>query len=162
MKTWVKFLRDNYASYDEWRAYSNTFGLAKKLGGQVRSLWRENPLVGGSTDPANFGRVPVTTLPVYAPERAKEGLPLPEPAWSQYKLCIEGSAIFYETADSYLNVLSVRTQKQFRGQGRATALITLLLKSAKKNGQTIDWGAFTPKGQKYLVPVIERLTKESL
>lgn len=162
MKTWVKFLRDNYANFEEWYRYSNSFGLAKRLGKGSRALWRENPLIGGSTDPLDFGRVYVSLSPLLAPERAKKGLPLPEPDWYQYRLAIEGSALYYETAGSYINVLQVETQPKFRQQGRAKALVTWLIKSAEKVGQKIDWGAFTPKGRKYLVPVIERLTKEKL
>lgn len=163
MKTWVKFLRDNYGSYAEWRNYSNMYGLAKKLGGSMCSLWRENPLIGGGINPADFGRVEHSTLLLTASERGKKGLAVAYIGHSQWKLSIEGSALYFETdAQNHLTVLKVETEKKFRSQGRAKALITLLIKSAKENGQTIDWGAFTPKGQKYLLPEIERLTKEKL
>lgn len=55
---WYKFLQDNYASRDEWLAYSDTYGLAARLGfDSAEAAWDSNPFIQGSTNPADFGRV---------------------------------------------------------------------------------------------------------
>lgn len=51
------------------------------------------------------------------------------------------------------SVLNVETEKKFRNQGRATALIKNFIK--RFGYAHIHWGAFTPDGEKFL----QHLTK---
>jgi hypothetical protein len=54
---WQAFLRDNYSSLDEWRGYSDTYGLAERLGyASADEAWLDNPFIKGSTDPRDFGK----------------------------------------------------------------------------------------------------------
>ena len=47
-------LRTTYASEAEWLRYSETYGLAERLGKDAHTLWIENPLLQGSTNPDDF------------------------------------------------------------------------------------------------------------
>lgn len=58
MKTWITKLQSNYKSLEEWRDYNQTYGLARKLGFvDALDAWHANPLIGGSTNPEDFGLV---------------------------------------------------------------------------------------------------------
>ena len=52
---WKAKLQSNYRSESEFRQYSQTYGLAEKLGFRsARAAWNANPLIQGSTNPADF------------------------------------------------------------------------------------------------------------
>ena len=56
---WRGRLRDEYAGFDEWCRYSDTYGLAARLGfPSNEAAWEANPTVEGSTNPADYRRVP--------------------------------------------------------------------------------------------------------
>lgn len=58
MKTWIAKLQANYASESERTSYAETYGLASRIGYQTpAAAWRDNPLIGGSTEPGDFGLV---------------------------------------------------------------------------------------------------------
>jgi len=60
MKTWKKHLRSNYRDFNEWQRYSETYGLAARLGYTSEKLaWVDNPLIQGSTQPQDFSLVPL-------------------------------------------------------------------------------------------------------
>lgn len=55
MKTWKAKLQNNYSSFAEWESYSQTYGLAARLGfADEQSAWEANPMIQGSTNPADF------------------------------------------------------------------------------------------------------------
>jgi len=69
---WRGRLRDEYAGYEEWCRYSDTYGLAARLGfPSNEAAWEANPTVEGSTNPADYR---------LAPERKKRGAPKPAAA----------------------------------------------------------------------------------
>lgn len=52
---WKARLQDNYASYREWETYSDTYGLAGRLGYTTSAeAWAANPMVQGSANPKDF------------------------------------------------------------------------------------------------------------
>ena len=56
---WRKRLRASYDnSFDAWKVYATTYGLAQKLGyatsDGIERAWSENPLIEGSTDPSDY------------------------------------------------------------------------------------------------------------
>ena len=56
---WRGRLRDEYADYDEWCRYSDTYGLAARLGfPSNEAAWEANPMVEGSTNPADYRTAP--------------------------------------------------------------------------------------------------------
>jgi hypothetical protein len=58
MQKWKARVRNVYASVDELRAYDDIYNIAKKCGFDChKKLWEENPLIGGTTDPRDFGAV---------------------------------------------------------------------------------------------------------
>jgi len=53
-------LRDAYDSFEEWQDYSDTYGLAGRLGYKTaKGAWRSNPIIEGSVIPEDFRRVRV-------------------------------------------------------------------------------------------------------
>lgn len=56
---WTANLQDSYANRQEWTRYSMMYGLAKRLGFRsAKKAWEANPLIQGSTNPADFRVVP--------------------------------------------------------------------------------------------------------
>jgi hypothetical protein len=54
-KLWKQRVRELYGSVEVLRAYFNTYGFAKRLGYKsAAALWRDNPILTGSTDPSEF------------------------------------------------------------------------------------------------------------
>ena len=52
---WRGKLRRQYSCFEEFREYSETYGLAARLGFKsARAAWAANPTVQGSTDPRDF------------------------------------------------------------------------------------------------------------
>ena len=52
---WKGKLRRQYSSLAEFREYSETYGLAERLGFKsARAAWAANPTVQGSTDPRDY------------------------------------------------------------------------------------------------------------
>ena len=52
---WKGKLRKEYADFDEWKRYSDMYGLAKRLGfSSARAAWDANPTIQGSTDPKDY------------------------------------------------------------------------------------------------------------
>lgn len=64
MKTWKSRLRDNYASLDEWKAYSDIYNLASRLGyDSDEAAWADNPMIQGSVNPSDFKVVKASRIP---------------------------------------------------------------------------------------------------
>ena len=58
MKTWKDTVRNVYSSLDELRAFNDIYGTAERCGFKsAEALWRCNPVIGGSTNPKDFGIV---------------------------------------------------------------------------------------------------------
>ena len=52
---WQCFLQENYDSFEQWKAYSDVYGLAGKLGFKSPFVaWEKNPLLRGSVNPDDF------------------------------------------------------------------------------------------------------------
>lgn len=52
---WQCRLRENYSSYDEFEAFSETYGLAERLGfDSPLDAWDANPLIQGSVEPSDY------------------------------------------------------------------------------------------------------------
>jgi hypothetical protein len=48
-------LRFDYRNYAEFKTYSETFGLAGRLGfASALAAWRANPIIEGSIEPSDF------------------------------------------------------------------------------------------------------------
>ena len=57
---WSARLQDNYVNFNEWRRYSQTYGLTKRLGfNSEEEAWDINPLIEGSVNPRDFKIVPI-------------------------------------------------------------------------------------------------------
>jgi hypothetical protein len=55
-------LRKNYKDFEEFKAYAEMYGLHVRLGYKTpETAWRFNPRIQGSTNPADFKRVPRKT-----------------------------------------------------------------------------------------------------
>ncbi len=55
---WQCRLRENYNSFEEFKAYSEVFGLHVRLGYKsCESAWKHNPIIQGSVSPSDFRRV---------------------------------------------------------------------------------------------------------
>lgn len=55
---WQCRLRANYASFEEFAAYDEIYGLAERLGfPSAESAWDLNPMIQGSTNPSDFRRI---------------------------------------------------------------------------------------------------------
>lgn len=53
---WTSRLRANYADYEEFEHYSDTYGLHTRLGYKTpQAAWEANPMVKGSVNPEDFG-----------------------------------------------------------------------------------------------------------
>jgi len=52
---WKARLQSVYDSKEEWLAYSDIYGLAKRLGySDPHQVWEENPMVQGSVNPKDY------------------------------------------------------------------------------------------------------------
>ena len=48
-------LRKSYTDLEEWKSYSQTYGLAERLGfDTAEEAWEANPIIEGSTNPSDF------------------------------------------------------------------------------------------------------------
>ena len=55
---WRGKLRENYADFEDWTNYAATYRLHTRLGFKtIAGAWRSNPVIEGSTNPADFRRV---------------------------------------------------------------------------------------------------------
>jgi hypothetical protein len=55
-KTWIDHIQNSYVDLDDFRAYDDLYGLAKRCGyHSARTLWNDNPIIGGSVNPKDFG-----------------------------------------------------------------------------------------------------------
>lgn len=55
---WQAQLHENYGSFEEFEAYSETYGLHTRLGFNTpREAWDANPKVEGSVNPGDYRRV---------------------------------------------------------------------------------------------------------
>ena len=56
MKTWKDKIRNVYSSLDNLREWDRVYGIAKRCGySSCQKLWDDNPTIGGSTNPSDFG-----------------------------------------------------------------------------------------------------------
>jgi hypothetical protein len=70
---WQGKLRKQYASFQEFAHYSETWGLAQRLGYKdTVAAWDDNPTVQGSTDPSDYRKVKVKK-PLYLWLRCGDG-----------------------------------------------------------------------------------------
>jgi hypothetical protein len=54
---WRGRLRRQYSDFEEFQAYSETYGLAERLGYDTpEEAWKDNPMVQGSTNPRDFDK----------------------------------------------------------------------------------------------------------
>lgn len=52
---WKQRVQEVYESLEELESYNNACGIAERLGySDAESLWEDNPLIQGSTDPKDF------------------------------------------------------------------------------------------------------------
>ena len=52
-------LQQLYADFEEFQAFSNTYGLASRLGfTAAKYAWDRNPIVQGSVEPSDYRTVP--------------------------------------------------------------------------------------------------------
>lgn len=57
-KTWTKRVKEVYCDLDDLRHYDEIFGVVGRLGFKsAESLWKANPMIGGSVRPEDFGVV---------------------------------------------------------------------------------------------------------
>jgi hypothetical protein len=55
-QTWKDTVQNVYSSIDELESYDSIYGIAKRCGyDSYWKLWEDNPMIGGSTNPADFG-----------------------------------------------------------------------------------------------------------
>lgn len=55
-QTWKARVRETYSTIEELRSYDRTYGIVKRCGYRsARKLWNDNPLIGGSVYPQDFG-----------------------------------------------------------------------------------------------------------
>lgn len=55
---WQGKLQENYSSFEEFEAYSETYGLAARLGyDDAQEAWDANPIIQGSVNPSDFRKV---------------------------------------------------------------------------------------------------------
>ena len=55
-QTWKMRVRKSYGTLESLRAYDSVYGIAKRCGFRSAiALWRANPMIGGSSNPAAFG-----------------------------------------------------------------------------------------------------------
>lgn len=58
MKTWKAKVRNVYSSLEELQHHDSVYEIAKRCGYKsCKTLWEKNPMIGGSTDPKDFGIV---------------------------------------------------------------------------------------------------------
>ena len=51
-------MREVYSSLEELEQYNEMYGIAKRCQFRTcKAMWHANPLIGGSTDPKDFGLV---------------------------------------------------------------------------------------------------------
>jgi hypothetical protein len=57
-ENWKGKLRDQYASFEEFKSYNNIYNLANRLGFKsVEEAWRVNPTISGSVNPTDYKRI---------------------------------------------------------------------------------------------------------
>lgn len=58
MKTWQAKVREVYRSLKELRAYNRVYEIVGRCGFRsAKKLWEVNPVIGGSSNPKDFGIV---------------------------------------------------------------------------------------------------------
>lgn len=58
MKTWKARVQSTYESLKELRQYNRVYAVAKRCGYRsAKAMWEANPVIGGSVDPSDFGKV---------------------------------------------------------------------------------------------------------
>lgn len=63
MKTWAMRLQENYNSFEEFKAFDGIYNLCEKMYiASPEVAWEKNPVIGGSTNPNDFGIVYVTDV----------------------------------------------------------------------------------------------------
>ena len=56
MKSWINTLNNNYVNFQNFVEYSNIFNVHERLGYETPlEAWGDNPIIGGSTNPDDFG-----------------------------------------------------------------------------------------------------------
>jgi predicted metal-dependent hydrolase len=81
----------------------------------------------------------------------------PEDGIRWLKLFNKGTTIYFEELKSgNISVIEIETNEPLRKMGYATKAIQSLLQYA--DGNTISFGAFTQQGERYLKPLIKRIT----
>lgn len=58
MKTWKARVQDTYDSVTELAAFNACYNVAQRCGYvTAQEMWDANPVIGGSVDPSDFGKV---------------------------------------------------------------------------------------------------------
>lgn len=61
-ENWKGKLQDQYESFEEFERYSETYGLAKRLGfNSAQDAWDTNPVITGGVNPGDYKRIKETT-----------------------------------------------------------------------------------------------------
>ncbi len=56
---WQCRLQKNYADIEDFKNWAEIYGLHLRLGYKTpESAWKKNPIVQGSTDPADYRKIP--------------------------------------------------------------------------------------------------------
>ena len=54
--TWQARVQETYSSLEELRSYNRIYDIVKRCGYRsVKKLWEDNPVIGGSVNPEDFG-----------------------------------------------------------------------------------------------------------
>jgi uroporphyrinogen-III decarboxylase len=58
MKTWKNKLQSEYGNFETFKDYSDVYGVCHRLGfNNAQEAWDNNPMIGGSVNPCDFGIV---------------------------------------------------------------------------------------------------------
>ena len=76
-QTWRQRVQSLYKSVGELNTYDVLYGIVKRCGRKsVVELWKQNPIIGGSTDPESFGPARAQKLSPVAREDIEVWFPL--------------------------------------------------------------------------------------
>ena len=60
---WVSKLQANYDNFEQFEAYADIYRLHTRLGYKTaKAAWEANPIIKGSTNPAEFKRVDMPVI----------------------------------------------------------------------------------------------------
>lgn len=92
----------------------------------------------------------VNLRPATPEELSNSAWPDDDPSIKRMVAEVEGAHLWFEMNDHVIWVIDTATEEVFRNQGRGKYLVRWLRKYAENEGKTVEWGAFTEDGEKYL------------